>query len=95
MKRASYRLILPFILCHFLTPWAWAQEEKAAIIVEKARIKIGTRLYSKGLSLTHSADLSGATGVEILTFSGKTRVHEESETRPVRERLEVARKIFR
>ncbi|MFH1722743.1 MAG: hypothetical protein ABH950_09095 [Candidatus Altiarchaeota archaeon] len=64
-------------------------------LIEKARIKIGSRLYSRGLSLTHSANLSGVTGSQILSFSGKTRVHEETESKAIIERLNVARRLFR
>ncbi|MFC2154409.1 hypothetical protein ACFLRC_02890 [Candidatus Altiarchaeota archaeon] len=64
-------------------------------IVEKARIKIGSRLYSRGLSMTHSANLVGATGNDILAFAGKTKVHEETDTKPINQRLEVTRKLFR
>jgi hypothetical protein len=64
-------------------------------LIGKARIKIGSRLYSRGMSITHSADLSGAPVSEILEYAGDTKHHEEKEKIPLSERLNKARDMFK
>lgn len=63
-------------------------------LVGKARIKIGARLYSNGLSMTQAASLAGARISDILRYSGGTK-SDVAETRSVMDRLDVARKLFK
>ncbi|MBN2251127.1 MAG: hypothetical protein JW724_03520 [Candidatus Altiarchaeota archaeon] len=63
-------------------------------IVKKGRIKMGARLYTKGLSLATSADLVSVRISDILKYSGGTQVHDKAKA-SVRERLETARSLFR
>lgn len=63
-------------------------------LIKKARIKIGSRLYSHGLSVSRSASLVNVRISEILKYVGGTHVHESSATISVKDRLNVARKIF-
>ena len=64
-------------------------------LVGKARIKIGSRIYSRGMSITHSATLSGAPVSELLDYAGDTKQHEAKERIPLHERLNRARDLFK
>jgi hypothetical protein len=63
-------------------------------IVKKARIKLGSRFYSRGMSLSKAAELVAVNVSDILKYSGGTQVSEKTDGATVQERLEVARKIF-
>ncbi|MFH1403004.1 MAG: hypothetical protein ABIH11_01885 [Candidatus Altiarchaeota archaeon] len=63
-------------------------------LVGKARIKIGSRIYSRGISITHASTLSGAPVSEILEYSGDTKHHEEKERVSLSDRLNKARDVF-
>jgi hypothetical protein len=63
-------------------------------IVKKARIKLGARLYTRGMSLSKAAELVEVNVSDILKYSGGTQVSEKTDGATVRERLETARKIF-
>lgn len=63
-------------------------------LIKKARIKIGSRLYSHGLSISRSAALVNVRISDILKYVGGTHVHESSLTLSVKDRLNAARKIF-
>ncbi|MFZ2456946.1 MAG: hypothetical protein WAX07_10760 [Candidatus Altiarchaeia archaeon] len=63
-------------------------------VVKKARIKLGARLYSRGMSLSKAAELVAVNVSDILKYSGGTQVSEKTNGETVRERLETARKIF-
>jgi hypothetical protein len=64
-------------------------------LVEKARVKIASRLYSTGLSISQSAELLNVRLSELLDYVGVTRVHNEVQTKSVMERLKTAREIFK
>lgn len=63
-------------------------------VIKKARIKMGARLYTRGLSLAKAADLVSVNVSDILKYSGGTQVHEKAGGRPLQERLDIARKLF-
>lgn len=63
-------------------------------IVKKARIKLGARFYTRGMSLSRAAELVEVNVSDILKYSGGTQISEKTDGATVRERLEVARKIF-
>ena len=63
-------------------------------LMKKARIKIGARLYSHGLSVSRSASLVNVRISDILKYVGGTHVHESLTTVSVKDRLNTARKIF-
>lgn len=62
-------------------------------VVKKARIKLGARFYSRGMSLSKAAELVAVNVSDILKYSGGTQVSENM-AGSVKERLDVARKIF-
>lgn len=63
-------------------------------VVKKARIKIGARLYTRGMSLGRAADLVGVNVSDILKYSGGTQVHEKTDGKPLKERLDTARRLL-
>lgn len=64
-------------------------------LLEGAKLKIGSSLYTKGMSLGIAADLSGADRIEIMQYIGKTTIHERiQEPIDIKKRLEGVRKIF-
>ncbi|MBM3309426.1 MAG: hypothetical protein FJY77_04150 [Candidatus Altiarchaeales archaeon] len=64
-------------------------------LIEKARVKIASRLYSSGLSMSQSADLLKVRVSNLLEYVGVTKVHNEITTISAMERLKIARAIFR
>lgn len=65
-------------------------------LVGKARIKIGARLYAKGISLAQSASLVKVRVSDILEYVGDTRVHDGgAESKSVKDRLNIARRAFK
>jgi hypothetical protein len=64
-------------------------------LVGKARIKIASRLHSRGISVTQSASLTGAAVSDILDYVGETRGYGHKEGKTVEERLNVARDLFK
>ncbi len=64
-------------------------------LVNKAKIKIGARLYSNGLSAAQSANLVGARLADILSFIGETKTDVKTDARSVEARLNAARKLFK
>ena len=63
-------------------------------VVKKARIKIGARLYTRGLSLSKAAQMVSVNISDLLEYSGGTQVHEKPAKGSVKERLETARTLF-
>jgi hypothetical protein len=64
-------------------------------VIEKAQIKKGSRLYEHGISVARAADLLGVGQWELMSYIGKTRIHDEFPTvTNVEQRLKVARSLF-
>ena len=63
-------------------------------LVKKGRIKIGSRLYSNGLSLSQSASLVDISVSDILSYVGATKTHEKIQPRSVSERFAVAKEVI-
>lgn len=63
-------------------------------LVDKARTKIGSRMYSQGISLSQSSELTGADVSNIQEYAAGTKTHEEVGGRSLKERVELARKLF-
>ena len=63
-------------------------------VIKKARIKMGARLYTRGLSLATAAELVSVNVSDILKYAGGTQVHEKTNGRSFKERLDIARKLF-
>jgi hypothetical protein len=64
-------------------------------LVGKARIKIASRLHSRGISVTQSASLTEAAVGDVLDYVGETRGYQHREGKSVIERLNIARDIFK
>ncbi|MFH1788585.1 MAG: hypothetical protein ABH834_04320 [Candidatus Altiarchaeota archaeon] len=63
-------------------------------LVNKARIKVGARLYSNGLSLSQSASMTDVSVSDILAYVGATKTHEKIKPMNVSERYSFAKKIL-
>ncbi len=63
-------------------------------VIKKARIKMGARLYTRGLSLATAAELVSVNVSDILKYAGGTQVHEKTNGRSFKERLDIAREVF-
>ena len=64
-------------------------------LIEGAKVKIGSSLYSKGITLGVASDLSGAERIEIMEYIGKTTIHERmKEPIDIKERMKKVRRIF-
>ncbi|MBI5880780.1 hypothetical protein HZB90_01480 [archaeon] len=64
-------------------------------VLEKARIKKGSMLYEHGISAARAAELLGIGQWELLSYIGKTRIHDAVEITPdVEQRLKFARTLF-
>jgi hypothetical protein len=64
-------------------------------VLEKARIKKGSMLYEHGISAARAAELLGIGQWELLSYIGKTRIHDPVEITPdVEQRLKFARTLF-
>ncbi|MDD5111602.1 MAG: hypothetical protein PHG85_03590 [Candidatus Altiarchaeota archaeon] len=64
-------------------------------LVQKAKVKVASRLYSSGLSIARSAELLGASVSDVLDYVGVTRVHSDVQSMTVAERLKIARSVFK
>ncbi len=65
-------------------------------VVEKARIKKGSKLYEHGLSSGRAAELLGISKWELMSYIGKTKIPDiEENPVSVKSRLNFAREIFK
>ncbi len=64
-------------------------------LVGKARIKIASRLHSRGVSVTQAASLTGANVSDLLDYVGETKGYRPREGKSVAERLNLARDILK
>lgn len=64
-------------------------------LIEKARVKIASRLYSSGLSISQAAELLNVGVSDLLDYVGVTKVHNEVKTMTAVERLKIARNLFK
>ena len=61
-------------------------------LIEGAKVKIGSSLYAKGMTLGVASDLSGAEKNEIMEYVGKTTIHENiKEPIDIKERMKKVR----
>ncbi len=64
-------------------------------VLDKAQIKKGSRLYEHGISAARAADLLGIGRWELMSYIGKTRIHDEDgKVSHVERRLNLARSLF-
>ncbi|MEW6295111.1 MAG: hypothetical protein AB1467_02325 [Candidatus Diapherotrites archaeon] len=65
-------------------------------VFEKAKVKQASRAYALGLSLSQSADLTGASKKELLSYIGATKIHDAEEKQlGIKERKELLGGLFR
>lgn len=65
-------------------------------VIEKARVKKGSSLYEHGISAARAAELLGIGRWELMSYIGKTRIHDEAEAAPnTEQRLILARSLFK
>jgi len=64
-------------------------------VIEKAHIKKGSSLYEYGISAARSAELLGIGPWELMSYVGKTRIHDEPDmTSDTAQRLMYTRSLF-
>lgn len=65
-------------------------------VIEKAKIKKGFAVYEHGLSVGRAAELMGVSPWELMDYLGQTKLVDEMPmlTKPISERLSIARRIF-
>jgi hypothetical protein len=64
-------------------------------VLEKAQVKKGSRLYEQGISAAKAASLLGIGQWELMSYVGKTNIHEDTETKfSADQRLKFARSLF-
>lgn len=62
---------------------------------DKAKIKIASSFYAKGLSLSQASQLAEANKAELQNYIGITKIHDEEKTGySMKQRMKTARKIF-
>ena len=64
-------------------------------VIEKAQIKKGSKVYEHGISVARTAELLGIGQWELMSYIGKTEIHDEVGTiSGVEQRLKFARSLF-
>lgn len=67
----------------------------AANLYEKARIKMASSAYGFGLSLSQSAELTGADKKQLLNYIGITKMHDETiESKGIEDRVKMLEKTL-
>ncbi len=64
-------------------------------VFEKAKVNKASRLYEHGISAGRTADLLGITTWELIEYSGATGIAEKGITKSVKERIKIARSLFK
>ncbi|NQU79855.1 hypothetical protein HQ545_08880 [Candidatus Woesearchaeota archaeon] len=65
-------------------------------VLEKALVKKGGGLYERGISMARAAELLGIGQWELMSYIGKTRIHDEvDDILGVEQRIEFARSLFK
>lgn len=65
-------------------------------VIDKARVKKGSKMYEHGISISKTADLLGISQWELMSYIGKTQMADAQipEAVPVKQRLQIARSLF-
>ncbi len=65
-------------------------------VLNQAEIKKGSRIYEHGISIGRTAELLGISTWDLMTYVGQTKIPEMGpiEKKPVKERLDFAKKLF-
>jgi hypothetical protein len=64
-------------------------------VLEKAQVKKGSKVHEHGISMAKTAEILGIGQWELMSYIGKTRIHDEFIGRvDVKKRIEFARGLF-
>ena len=64
-------------------------------VIEKAKIKKGSKIYEHGVSIGRAAEILGVSQWDLMSYIGKTEVVEEApKITSTKERLSYARRLF-
>lgn len=64
-------------------------------IMNDAQIKKGSKIHQHGISIARTAHMLGVGQWELMSYVGKTKIHDKFETRAnTKKRLELARSLF-
>lgn len=63
-------------------------------VINKAKIKKGSKLYEHGVSIRRSADILGISQWELMSYVGKTKESFRFPAVRIKDRLNFARKLF-
>jgi hypothetical protein len=74
----------------------WKLKVYIKSVMEKARINKASRIHEHGISLGRTAELLGVSKYELMGYIGKTFMSEsvEFQTKPIKERIETARRLL-
>jgi len=62
---------------------------------DKARVKLASRLYAQGFSLSRAVAITGASKRDLQAYTGRTLIADRSgKTKPLDERLKALRQLF-
>lgn len=65
-------------------------------VIEKARIKKGSKIYEHGVSIARAAEILGISQWELMSYVGKTEIVEEvPKVTSLRNRLGLVRRLFK
>lgn len=64
-------------------------------VLDKARLKKGTKMHEHGISLARTAEIFGISRWELMDYLGKTTMPEDGIGLTVKQRLTMARSLFR
>ncbi|MFH0922849.1 MAG: hypothetical protein V1811_02205 [Candidatus Micrarchaeota archaeon] len=63
-------------------------------VLDKARLKAGAEIYAKGASLGQASFLSGADKRELSFYIGSTRLSDQFESMPLKQRIDQTMELF-
>jgi hypothetical protein len=64
-------------------------------VIEKAKLKKGSKIYEHGVSIARAAELMGISQWELMSYVGKTEVVEETpKITSLKSRLKLTRRLF-
>lgn len=65
-------------------------------VIEKAKLKKGSKIYDHGVSIARAAELMGISQWELMSYVGKTETIEEApKLTPLKARLKLVRRLFK
>ncbi len=71
-----------------------ALKEYIVNVIDKAKIKKGSKIHEHGISVARTAEILGISQWELMSYIGKTEIASEEKPTGTKERLNYARKLF-